>query len=122
MLISSCAQRTFARLDADFFADVVLEQLNRPSERRCPVAKASNEVVELLSEHWKIFAPGCELHSDTFVHSLLDLIGLPPRLYFVILSTVFLISRPCARPGRQILHPVRRACPLVTTHSDYFSP
>jgi engulfment/cell motility protein 1 len=38
---------------------VVLEQISRPEERRCPIAKASNEIVELLSEHWAIFAPGC---------------------------------------------------------------
>lgn len=38
---------------------MVLEQLSRSEERRCPIAKASNEVVELLSEHWAIFAPGC---------------------------------------------------------------
>jgi engulfment and cell motility protein 1 len=37
-----------------------LEQISRPEERRCPIAKASNEIVELLSEHWAIFAPGCE--------------------------------------------------------------
>ena len=35
------------------------------------MAKASNEVVELLSEHWAIFAPGC-----AFLPSLLR-IGLP---------------------------------------------
>lgn len=39
---------------------VIQEQLSRPFERRCPVAKASNEVVDLLSEHWAIFGPGCE--------------------------------------------------------------
>jgi engulfment/cell motility protein 1 len=38
----------------------VYEQNSRPIERRCPVAMASNEVVELLSEHWSIFAPGCK--------------------------------------------------------------
>jgi engulfment/cell motility protein 1 len=38
---------------------LVLEQLSRPEERRCPLGKASNEVVELLSVHWNIFAPGC---------------------------------------------------------------
>lgn len=48
----------FVQSDPDEFAKVVLEQLNRPAERRCPVAKASNEVVELLCEHWEIFAPG----------------------------------------------------------------
>ena len=42
-----------------YFLQVVLEQVSRPVERRCPVAKASNEVVELLAEHWAIFAPGC---------------------------------------------------------------
>lgn len=36
-----------------------MEQLSRPENRRCPIAKASNEVVELLGEHWAIFAPGC---------------------------------------------------------------
>jgi len=44
--------------DPDSFSKVVLEQISRPVERRCPVAKASNEVVELLAEHWAIFAPG----------------------------------------------------------------
>ncbi|KAG6891187.1 hypothetical protein C0995_008439 [Termitomyces sp. Mi166 len=37
---------------------LVLEQLSRSTERKCSIAKASNEVVELLSEHWAIFAPG----------------------------------------------------------------
>ena len=45
---------------------VVLEQLSRPKERRCPIAKASNEVVELLSEHWAIFAPGCRSPFELF--------------------------------------------------------
>jgi hypothetical protein len=39
---------------------VILEQLSRPAERRCPIARASNEIVELLSEHWMIFAPACQ--------------------------------------------------------------
>jgi engulfment/cell motility protein 1 len=47
----------FVQNDAEFFSKVVLEQLSRPEERRCPIAKASNEIVELLSEHWAIFAP-----------------------------------------------------------------
>jgi len=50
--------KTFVLSDPDYFAKVVLEQVSRPIERRCPVAKASNEVVELLAEHWQIFAPG----------------------------------------------------------------
>ncbi|KAL0577912.1 hypothetical protein V5O48_004077 [Marasmius crinis-equi] len=40
------------------FSKVVLEQLSRPADRRCPIAKASNEVVELLCEQWAVFAPG----------------------------------------------------------------
>jgi engulfment/cell motility protein 1 len=48
----------FVQNDPDYFSKVVLEQAGRPVERRCPIAKASNEVVELLSEHWAIFAPG----------------------------------------------------------------
>lgn len=52
---------------------VVLEQLNRPEERRCPVAKASNEVVELLCEHWEIFAPGCMWHFISDIRILCDL-------------------------------------------------
>lgn len=39
---------------------VVLEQLNRQPQRRCPIALASNEVVELLADHWSVFSPGCE--------------------------------------------------------------
>ncbi|KAI0316748.1 ELMO/CED-12 family-domain-containing protein [Amylostereum chailletii] len=48
----------FVQDDPDFFSTMVQEQISRPPERRCPLAKASNEVVELLAEHWAIFAPG----------------------------------------------------------------
>jgi len=48
----------FVAQDPDFFAKVIQEQLSRPPERRCPIAKASNEVADLLSEHWAIFGPG----------------------------------------------------------------
>lgn len=50
--------RCFAMHDPDAFSQTVLEQIGRSEERRCPIAKASNEIVELLSEHWAIFAPG----------------------------------------------------------------
>lgn len=50
--------RHLVQNDPDFFSKVVQEQNSRPPERRCPLAKASNEVVELLSDHWAIFAPG----------------------------------------------------------------
>ncbi|OAX43979.1 hypothetical protein K503DRAFT_679972 [Rhizopogon vinicolor AM-OR11-026] len=49
--------RNFVADDPEFFSKVVLEQLSRPAERRCPIARSSNEIVELLSEHWMIFAP-----------------------------------------------------------------
>lgn len=41
-------------------SQVVQEQISRPEERRCPIGRTSNEIVELLCEHWNIFAPGCE--------------------------------------------------------------
>jgi engulfment/cell motility protein 1 len=62
--------KKFVESDPDF-SKVILEQLSRPEERRCPIAKASNEVVELLSEHWAIFAPGYST-STTFQPFFLD--------------------------------------------------
>ncbi|KAJ7623232.1 ELMO/CED-12 family-domain-containing protein [Roridomyces roridus] len=53
------------------FSKIILEQRSRPPTRRCPVAKASNEVVEMLSEHWAIFAPGYST-STTFQPFFLD--------------------------------------------------
>ena len=51
---------------------VVQEQLSRPEERRCPIAKASNEVTDLLSEHWAIYAPGCAYQSFLFIAPVAD--------------------------------------------------
>ncbi|KAH9072318.1 ELMO/CED-12 family-domain-containing protein [Lactarius deliciosus] len=48
----------FVQNDPDFFSKVVQEQNSRSPQRRCPVARASNEVVELLSEYWGVLAPG----------------------------------------------------------------
>ncbi|KIM26137.1 hypothetical protein M408DRAFT_330723 [Serendipita vermifera MAFF 305830] len=50
--------RHFVQADPSRFAQLVLEQNSRAMERRCPIARASNEVVEILSDHWSIFAPG----------------------------------------------------------------
>ncbi|KAH7335159.1 ELMO/CED-12 family-domain-containing protein [Rhizoctonia solani] len=50
--------RTFVQADPDHFAKVILEQVSRPPSRRCPIIQASNEVVEILTEHWAIFGPG----------------------------------------------------------------
>ncbi|KAF8916264.1 ELMO/CED-12 family-domain-containing protein [Mucidula mucida] len=62
--------RNFVKKEPDF-SKLVLEQLSRPEKRRCPLAKASNEVVELLSEHWAIFAPGYST-STTFQPFFMD--------------------------------------------------
>ncbi|KAF8461471.1 ELMO/CED-12 family-domain-containing protein [Russula ochroleuca] len=48
----------FVQSDPDFFSKVVQEQNSRSPQRRCPLARASNEVVELLSEYWGVLAPG----------------------------------------------------------------
>ena len=53
--------RIYSSIYVDICVKIILEQLNRPEERRCPVAKVSNEIVELLCEYWEIFAPGCML-------------------------------------------------------------
>lgn len=55
-------QKQFVQSDPARFAQLVLEHNSRAPDRRCPIAKASNEVVEILSEHWNIFAPGCTCH------------------------------------------------------------
>jgi engulfment/cell motility protein 1 len=44
----------FVRADPDQYAKIILEQINRPTSRRCPWAKASLEVVEILSDHYDI--------------------------------------------------------------------
>ena len=60
------SQKLFVLDNPDFFSKVIFEQVRRPYERRCPVARASNEVVELLAEHWSIFAPGCKFRTILF--------------------------------------------------------
>ncbi|KAI0306061.1 ELMO/CED-12 family-domain-containing protein [Multifurca ochricompacta] len=47
----------FVQSDPEFFSKVVQEQNSRPSQRQCPLARASNEVVELLSEYWDATSP-----------------------------------------------------------------
>lgn len=65
-------QKHFVSQDTAFFANVIQEQLSRAPERRCPIVKASNEVVDLLSEHWAIFGPGCKLIFLTYGFSLVS--------------------------------------------------
>ncbi|KAN0062511.1 hypothetical protein ACQY0O_005042 [Thecaphora frezii] len=44
----------FVRTDPDLYAKIILEQINRPEERRCPFGRASIEVTEILADHWNI--------------------------------------------------------------------
>ncbi|RSH95186.1 hypothetical protein EHS25_000272 [Saitozyma podzolica] len=47
----------FAAHDEDFY-NLVMEQLARPGERRCPIGRASSECVKILCEHYKISQAG----------------------------------------------------------------
>ncbi|ORY93812.1 ELMO/CED-12 family-domain-containing protein [Syncephalastrum racemosum] len=44
----------FATQQQDLFAEIILEQIHRPEPKRCPIAKASIEVTELLCSYWNI--------------------------------------------------------------------
>ncbi|KAI9323194.1 ELMO/CED-12 family-domain-containing protein [Dichotomocladium elegans] len=45
---------TFAVQNPDYFAKIILQQLHRPEDKRCPFAKANIEAMELLCAHWDI--------------------------------------------------------------------
>lgn len=62
--------RSFVQLDTDF-SMLMLEQHSRPTEKRCPIAKVSNEVVELLLDHWQAFSGGYST-TTTFQPFFLD--------------------------------------------------
>ncbi|CAG8487653.1 7139_t:CDS:10 [Funneliformis mosseae] len=44
----------FMRKDVEYYQKTILEQHNRPVERRCPFAKTSIEVTELLCDYWDV--------------------------------------------------------------------
>ncbi|GBB84707.1 hypothetical protein RclHR1_01130003 [Rhizophagus clarus] len=44
----------FMKKDIDDYQKTILEQYNRPAERRCPFAKTSIEVTELLCDYWDV--------------------------------------------------------------------
>ncbi|CEP09887.1 hypothetical protein [Parasitella parasitica] len=44
----------FVTKNQDLFAKLILEQIHRPEGKRCPFAKASIEVTDLLCSHWNI--------------------------------------------------------------------
>ncbi|CAG8475045.1 7244_t:CDS:10 [Paraglomus brasilianum] len=44
----------FMKKDTEYYQKTILEQINRPAERRCPFARTSIEVTELLCDYWDI--------------------------------------------------------------------
>ncbi|CAO3681127.1 unnamed protein product [Rhizopus stolonifer] len=44
----------FAMNEEDLFSKLILEQIHRPEGKRCPFAKASIEVTDLLCSHWNV--------------------------------------------------------------------
>ncbi|CEH11865.1 Regulator of Rac1, required for phagocytosis and cell migration [Ceraceosorus bombacis] len=45
---------SFVNGDPEAYAKIILEQINRPANRRCPWGLASLEVVEILSDHYDV--------------------------------------------------------------------
>ncbi|KAI8137265.1 ELMO/CED-12 family-domain-containing protein [Fennellomyces sp. T-0311] len=54
----------FAMQNQDLFAKMILEQLHRMDGKRCPFAKASIEVTELLSSHWNITTGASDIAAE----------------------------------------------------------
>ncbi|CAG8542930.1 301_t:CDS:2 [Acaulospora colombiana] len=44
----------FVKKDTEKYQKTILEQVNRPAERRCPFARTSIEVTELLCDYWDV--------------------------------------------------------------------
>jgi engulfment/cell motility protein 1 len=44
----------FAMNEEDLYSKLILEQIHRPEGKRCPFAKASIEVTDLLCSHWNV--------------------------------------------------------------------
>ena len=66
----SCLE-SFVRSDPDLYAKMILEQINRPEERRCMLARASIEVTSILADHWDIES-GSYTTSTTYLPFLLS--------------------------------------------------
>ena len=95
-------QKQFVLADPEKFAQQILEQNSRSLERRCPIAHASNEVVEILSEHWQVFAPGCECLPLLWDGSLLK---ANRRFDLNYLSTILSQLLQSSQPRHAVLHP-----------------
>lgn len=65
----SCLE-SFVRSDPDLYSKIILEQINRPEERRCMLARASIEVTSILADHWNIES-GSYTTSTTYLPFLL---------------------------------------------------
>lgn len=63
---------SFVRSDPDLYAKIILEQINRPEERRCMFARASIEVTSILADHWDIES-GSFTASTSYLPFLLSL-------------------------------------------------
>lgn len=55
---------------------MIVEQIHRPEGKRCPFAKASIEVTELLCSHWNINS-GCML----FLFDIFGVLGVGTLSY-----------------------------------------
>ena len=62
---------SFVRSDPDLYSKIILEQINRPEERRCMFARASIEVTSILADHWNIES-GSYTTSTAFLPFLLS--------------------------------------------------
>ncbi|CBQ68916.1 related to engulfment and cell motility gene 1 protein [Sporisorium reilianum SRZ2] len=75
----SCLE-SFVRSDPDLYSKIILEQINRPEERRCMLARASIEVTSILADHWNIES-GSYTTSTTYLPFLLSF----PKVHHVAL-------------------------------------
>ncbi|TKY88819.1 hypothetical protein EX895_002060 [Sporisorium graminicola] len=66
----SCLE-SFVRSDPETYSKIILEQINRPEERRCMLARASIEVTSILADHWNIES-GSYTTSTTYLPFLLS--------------------------------------------------
>ncbi|KAJ2959398.1 hypothetical protein NQZ79_g5141 [Umbelopsis isabellina] len=72
---------SFAMKDTEAFRKILLEQVHRPQDKRCPFARASIEVTDLLCDYWNIASGGVDLNEfqplvlsfDSVHHTTLNL-------------------------------------------------
>ncbi|KAG1374208.1 hypothetical protein G6F61_009526 [Rhizopus arrhizus] len=74
----------FAMNEEDLYSKLILEQIHRPEGKRCPFAKASIEVTDLLCSHWNVSSSNTPA---TFQPLILDF----DRVHSTTLQTFFRI-------------------------------